>query len=237
MTRLATNLAWFVAGLVLAVGLSGRSADFGTRAPEFQLEFGQCRFALERDGVFWQSEHYHRNYMSPRCASFGVADRFGGSRLGWRVAFLAAGNLEARDNVAMFGDELNHADGVQPCDTKTLLGCRAAFSGTGHTYGLSVSGTHTASLGRFDLIGEAGLFFFRSVFYMTVRPIDYKGDQQYGTLDTGWQHPPAPFGGVTLRHRDVYAALRYYWPPGHSGIDLTNHGFTQLALGYAWRFR
>jgi hypothetical protein len=201
--------------------------------PELQLELGQCRFGKAPDGTFYQSDYHTSNYLTPRCASFGLADKFErGGRLGWRVAYLVAGSIEARDNTFIRND-----DGLRniPCDPGvTVAGCHATMNGSGNMRGVSFSLTGDLKLGPVTAIGEGGLLFFKSQFKATATPL-YPAPEMEVNEESTWWDMPAPLLGLTLRYGDVYVAARHYWPAGHRPLSLTDHSFTQLSVGLAFK--
>lgn len=227
----------FLAGVIVAIGLSGR-------AVEIFVEDGQCRFGLERDGTFYNADLRHHNYMTPGCASFGFADKFKESRIGWRIALIESGAIQARDNVARVVDGSQETG--KPCDPDAngnWLGCHAVFNGRGKMYGFSLGLTYEQPLALgFSAVGEGGLLIFRSVFRSNIVPLDYKkpdGEtpETSGVQDSGWLSAPAPYMGLMLKYGRAYAGLRYYWPSGHRALSLTNHSFTQASAGVvAWKF-
>jgi len=210
-------------------------------ATEFQIEAGQCRFGLQTDGTFYQSDRYTDNYMTPGCASLGFADKFKDRSLGWRVALLWTGHIQTRDNITTFFD----ADAFQPnlvCQNNfgpnRARGCLVDVNAHGHTWGFVFSGTYEYRVGWLGMIGEAGLFFFRHSFQShathkdctTCRPInDY--DESSGPFTN-----PSPLLGLTVKVGSIYVAARHYWPAEHRALSLTDHSFTQFTGGVAWKF-
>jgi hypothetical protein len=219
--------------LVLLAWLPGASAG------EFSAEWGQCRFALEANGTFYQNDRYTRNYMTPRCATLGIADRFGDGPWGWRVAVLWTSYIQARDNITTVFDD----DAFQhnlTCNNVPIggRGCLANINGDGHTYGISVGGTYQHRLGILTLTGEAGLFFFRHSFHAQFRHTDCDRCHPLGSYDesSGPFTNPSPLLGLTFRVGAVYFAARHYWPAEHRALSLTNHSFTQLSSGFVVRY-
>jgi hypothetical protein len=211
------------------------------RASELQTEFGQCRFGKERDGTFYQSNLYTRNYMTPRCASLAVADRFRDGPWGWRIAFLWTGQLAARDNVATFFDEDAFRSNLVCNNTPGpgfARGCMVNIVGHGHTWGFSFAGTYEQRLGPLRLGAEAGLFFFRHSWHMTATHLDCSTCRHINDYDesSGPFTDPSPLAGLTARVGPVYFAARYYWPAEHRALSLTDHSFLQLSSGLAWKF-
>lgn len=210
-------------------------------ATEFQMETGQCRFGLQTDGTFYQSNLYTRNYMTPGCSSLAIADRFKESSFGWRIALVWTGQIEARDNIATFFD----ADAFQPnlvCQNNfgpnRARGCLVNVNAHGHTWGFALSGTYEYRIRWLLITSEAGLFFFRHSFHShadhkdctTCRYInDY--DESSGPITN-----PSPLLGVTFKVGHVYFAARHYWPAEHRALSLTDHSFTQFSSGLAWKF-
>ena len=225
---------WLLIALVLLHASNSQGA-------ELQAEYGQCRFGLERDGVFYQADRHTDNFLRPPCVTLGIADKWKGSeRFGWRVAFVQTGSIQARDNIATIHDDDAHTYGV--CDPLTGDNCIASFNGSGRTYGISASLTAERRFGAIKIIGETGLFFFHHSFRVRAKSIDcpvgvcyptptVEGDQSSNLWDM-----PNSLAGITLRYRDVYLALRHYWSGGHRALSLTDHSFTQLMTGIAWRF-
>lgn len=218
-------IAGFLAGFIVAIGFSG----YGT---ELFTEAGQCRFGLEKDGNFYQQQRHTDNYMTPRCLSLGVADKFNDGPWGWRASVQVAGKIEARDNVAAIGIEL-----VPPhfaCDQATSFGCTSNFNGSGRTWGFTAGITNEQRLGFIRVIGESGLFFFTHRFRARQTNIDYApvggANGEYDETSKLWDMP-SPFLGLTLRYGDVYLAARHYWPTGHRALSLTNHEMNQIVVG------
>ena len=219
--------------LVLLLVAAAATAE----AHEIQFEWGQCRFGLERDGTFYQSDRYHQNYMTPGCGGIGIADRFTDGPFGWRVAFLATRSIEARDNVAtLFDQDAFRANLV--CHNASGppgrgRGCIASFRGNGHTWGFSFSATYERRLGPIRAVAETGLFFFRHSMHAEAEHIDCTTCRKTGNYDesSGPFTAPIPLVGLTLRLGHVYAAARYYWPAEHRALSLTNHSFSQFSSG------
>lgn len=234
------DLVCIILGALLALVFQAKSS------PELQLEYGQCRFGVERDGMFYNSDLPHRNYMTPHCGGLALASKFGASRWGWRFAYFASGTIQARENWARVVD--GSAETGKPCDTSvTWVGCHARFDGVGYMYGFSLGLTYEQPLGwGFSAIPEVGLLHFRSVFKTDIRPADYqKPDYEpaeiHGVQDSGWSGTPAPYAGLMLSYSiakavRVYAGMRYYWPTDHRALSLTNHAITQIPFGLAVGF-
>jgi hypothetical protein len=203
-------------------------------SPEIQLELGQCRFGKAPDGTFYQSDYQTTNYLTPRCMSLGLADKFEkGGRIGWRVAYIVTGSIEARDNLFIRND-----DGLRsiPCDPPNFVaGCHATMNGSGNMRGLSFSGTADLPLGPVTVTGEMGLLFFKSQFKATALPVDYVGQVMEVNEESKWWDTPTPMLGVSLRYGDVYIAARHYWPAEHRPLSLTDHSFTQLSVGLVFK--
>ena len=216
--------------LILAF-LLGEEAVKKARGAELQFEFGQCRFGLADNGTFREEGFDYRNYMTPKCGSIGVADKFGESSVGWRIAYLDTGNIQARGNVARYGDDQNR----QPCDSKTTIGCRARFNGSGYTYGVMFGLTKEYPLWIFNAQGEAGIFYFRHRFHANAVQVDSGAgpEQQYDSTSK-WSAAPSPYFGLSLRYSHIYAGARYFWPTGHRELSLTNHSLTQIYTGAAF---
>lgn len=223
---IAAFLAGVIVGGIVFNALSGR-------AGELALELGQCRFGQERNGTFYESDPGmdYSNYMTPRCGGISWSDKFGSSRWGYRIAYLDSGSIQARSNVARYGDDLNR----QPCDPKTTIGCRAHFDGSGYTYGVSLGLTAEARMGEIRAAGEAGLFFFRHRFHASAMPLEQgAGDEQNYDATSSWRSPHSLLLGITLRYRDggPYVYARHYFPSGHRELSLTNHSMTQFGVGF-----
>ncbi len=201
--------------------------------PEIQIELGQCRFGLANSGTFYEEEggYDHQNYMTPRCGGIGLADKFKDSSFGWRIAAVRTGNIQARSNVARYGDDQNR----QPCDPATTIGCKASFTGAGYTYGVSFGLTDEHRVGDLRVIGEVGLFFFRHAFQATAVAIDSgAGGEQHYAATSSWTAPPAPLLGLTVRYGNLYMAMRHYFAAGHRELSLTDHSMTQYIIGLAF---
>jgi len=208
-------------------------------AMEYQAESGQCRFGLQTDGTFYQSDRYTRNYMTPRCASIAIADRFKDGPWGWRVGFVWTGSIQARDNIATAFD----ADAFQhnlTCNNVPLggQGCLASVNGWGRTWGFSFAGTYQYRIGLAALVGEAGLFFFRHRFHSHPVHTDCSNCNPMGDYDesSGPFAEPSPLLGLTLKIGYLYVAARRYWPAEHRALSLTDHSFSQLSTGLAVRY-
>lgn len=212
----------FVAGFILAIGFPGKAVDlFG--------ELGQCRFGLAPNGTFYESDPGmdYKLYMTPRCGSVGIADKFGESTFGWRLGYMRTGTIQARGNIARFGDDQNR----QPCDPKTTIGCKAIFNGSGFTEGVTASLTdeHKWGLG-FSTVGEAGLFFFRHRFHATATGTDVEG-VWHADEKSSMKDAPSPFLGLMLKQGPIYFGMRHFFPMGHRSLSLTDHSITQYVLG------
>ncbi|HUQ25247.1 MAG TPA: hypothetical protein VM140_06220 [Burkholderiales bacterium] len=211
-------------------------------ALEYQAEIGQCRFGLEKDGTFYQSDRYYRNYMTPSCAALGIADKFKDGPFGWRVAFVRTGYIEARDNITTAFD----ADAFQPnlvCNNSPNppnggRGCLANLNGNGNTWGFSFSATYEQRLGPLRAVIESGLFFFRHSFHNHPTQIDCTACRPLGDYDesSGPFTNPSPLLGLTLKAGFLYFAARHYWPAEHRALSLTDHSFTQLSTGLAFKY-
>ncbi|HUQ25248.1 MAG TPA: hypothetical protein VM140_06225 [Burkholderiales bacterium] len=211
-------------------------------AGEFQAEIGQCRFGLERDGTFYQSNLPTHNYMTPGCASVGIADRFNDGPFGWRIAFLWTGSIEARDNITTALD----VDAFQPnlvCHNAggppgRGRGCLVNHNGNGHTWGFSFSGTVEQKIAFASVLAEAGLFFFRHSWHSHPSHIDCTTCRAAVDYDesSGPLADPIPLLGLTLKVGYLYVAARHYWPGEHRALSLTNHSFTQLSTGLRFQY-
>lgn len=230
------DLGFFALGAVLCV--IGR----GISAPELQLEVGQCRFGVERDGVFYQADQHTDNYLRPACAAIGIADKFKSAHgFGWRAWFMKTGNLEARGNVATL-DEDAHTSGT--CDPATGHHCHWRFDGAGSLKGIGASLTAEVPVyERWSVIAEAGVFFFKSSFSVTITPADYVGASKRGEEHSHWTDQPSPLIGLTVRRERpfglpiaVYGAVRRYWPAEHRALNLTDYSHIDLMLGIGKEF-
>lgn len=221
-------LTAFIAGFIVAIGFSGK-------ATEFFSEIGQCRFNPERSGTFYEGGRKTNNYLTPVCITVGISERFKDSAFGYRVSYLSAGHIEARDNRASIVVE--GAPVTATCDQLTGFGCTADYNGNGRTFGFTGSLTYTRRIGPIEVTGEGGLFFFKHCFSASVVRPDIPGwvpgpYKECGEL-TG---PPSPFLGLMLRKGPVYAALRdFYQPLGGRPLSLTDNSFTQVSAGLAWK--
>lgn len=200
-------------------------------AADLSLEFGQCRFGVERDGMFYNADLPHQNYMTPRCGGLVYSDKWRDSRFGWSAGLITSGNIEGRGAVARVVDG-SHETGL-PCDTSTWLGCHATFDGEGKMYGVRLGLNYDHPLPwHMSLRAEGGMLFFRSVYRSTISPVDYTDKEIKGVQDSGWNSTPAPWVGVMWRYHDrLYIGARYYWPAGHRALSLTNHAITELTTG------
>lgn len=219
-----SRLAYFIAGFILAIGFSGR-------AVEYFFEGGQCRFSDDR-GAFYHADLPHQNYMTPRCGSFGVQDKFSDGNWGWRLGYLESGAIHARDNYTRMLD--GEYETNLPCNWPAgYFGCHAVINGSGYMYGFTAAITRDFHVyDQWKVIPEGGLFFYRSVFRATIRAADFEFSKEwYVAEDSGWKAWPSPFIGLTIRYGPVYAAVRHYWPSGHRALSLTDHSFTQIMTG------
>ena len=209
---------------------------------ELDLGLGQCRFGLEADGTYYQSDRPTKNYMTPRCLALAWSDRVGRGPLGWRVGFLWSDQIHALDNVATFFD----ADAFQhnltcnntPGSPTRGRGCIVRIRGHGYTVGLSLSGTYEYPIRRARLIGEAGLFFFRHELRMKIDHIDCTTcppvrDDNSRSGPFTW---PSPLLGVTLKAGRAYISARKYWPGEHRLLSLTDHSLVELGAGLSIPF-
>ena len=220
MTKYALG---FAAGFILAIGFSGK-------AVELFAEGGQCRFD-DAHGAFYHGDLPTHNYLTPRCGSIGLQDKFEDGKWGWRIAYLESGSIKARDNIARQLD--NSYETTAPCDTSTWIGCHARINGSGYVYGFSFGITRELDVYKgLKVIPEGGLFHFRSVFRASIRAVDFNcgGCEWYVQEDSGWKAWPAPYAGLTLRYGHIYAAARYYWSSGHRALSLADLR-TQFSLG------
>lgn len=248
MKRLARDLALFLLGLLSAIVI----ASFAQKT-ELQLEYGQCRFDIERYGTFQQPDRYTANYLTPRCASLGLAGRFGSflgdrdsGRWGWRVALVVSGTIQARGNVAtLYDDEAGRHDlacgGGHADRNLDGRGCLARETGSGDVAGFSVSLTRAFSAGPIEIVPEAGLFFFRSRFHNHPTLVDCGDCNPQSDYDAGRRldiisAPPDALLGAAVRRGSVYLAVRRYLPLGHRALSLTDNAFTQIAAGLALPF-
>lgn len=205
------------------------AAPVAAHAVDLYAELGQCRYGLAANGTFYESDPGldYRNYMTPRCGAVGLAGAFGASSFGWRVGYLRTGTIQARDNVARFGDDANR----QACDPVTTVGCRASFNGSGYSEGvtLSLTDTHKWSQ-RVSTTNEAGVFFFRHRFHATATGQEIPGvwhaDEQSRITDA-----PSPYLGLIVRYGPVYYSIRHYFPMGHRALSLTDFSMTSHSIG------
>lgn len=233
---LARSLGFVLLGFAAGVLVTGQTT-------EAQLELGQCRFAAERDGVFYQADRYTRNYLTPRCASLGLAGRWGESKWGWRLAVLVTGQIQARDNVTTLHDsEMGRHDlACDPTPSTPNHGCLQRHTGSGSVRGISASLTRELFVhGPWSLSGEAGLFFHESRWASRPSHVDCNGCWQHPDYDAGQgsdmlKAMPATLVGLTVRYGSVYFAARRYESPGGRPLSLTDGTFTQLSAGVAWR--
>jgi hypothetical protein len=222
-----------------------------SHAAEAFAEAGQCRFGLAPDGTYYQSDRYTRNYMTPRCGVFGLADKFRGSAFGWRVGFLWTGSIEARDNIATFFDADAFQPNLPPCDISfgpnRARGCIVTLNGHGETWGFTFSATYEQRLRWLTVTPEAGLFFFHHVFYVQPTHIDCTNCRpiQGSKEADGPFTDPSPLLGLTFKVGAVYFAVRRYWAPKHYNVpfiqgrdapSLTDHSITQVTSGLVLRF-
>jgi hypothetical protein len=206
-------------------------------AVDFSGEVGQCKFSLERNGALYQKERHTDNYMTPRCYTLGLADRFKDGPWGWRIGFVTTGAVEGRDNIAAVVFE-----GAPPslqCNPATGLGCVGKFDSWMREWGLSFGATYEKRIGPFRITGESGLFFFHTHAHAAVTQIDCTSCGQFGEYDqtSGPFMQPTPLVGLTLRYEHVYFAARHYWPADHRPLSNTNYAFTQLSGGLVWEFK
>jgi hypothetical protein len=212
------------------------------QATEFQIEAGQCRFGLQTDGTFYQSNLYTRNYMTPRCTSLGLADNFKAGPFGWRIAVLWTGQIEARDNIATFFDADAFQSGLTcnntPGTPGFARGCLVNVNAHGHTWGISFAGTYEQRFAVVTVMLESGFFFFRHSFHSHATHKDCTNCRYINDYDesSGPFTNPSPLLGVTFKVGHIYFAARHYWPAEHRALSLTDHSFTQLSTGLVVKY-
>jgi hypothetical protein len=220
----ATSLAvGFLIGLSVALTINSHSQGL-----ELQAEAGQCHYGLQRDGTFYQSDRTTSNDLRTACGSLAIAGRFDELR-GWRVAYMNLGTIRSRDNHVTQWDE-ERAQPLPPCDPVTKHGCTAVMHGEGRNYGFLFSLTKRFPMEHFDVIGEAGLFFFRSKFNAWATR-DEDGGYSSVSESAGFRKPPAPVLGIGVRKGPFHLMLRHGWSLDHRALSLTDHSFTQLMAG------
>lgn len=229
------DVVFLVLGAAIVVSVQGIGG-------EVQVEAGQCRFGVERDGIFYQANQHTDNYLRPACASIAFADGFKSyPGFGYRAWFLKTGSLQARGNIAT-SDEDAHTTGT--CDQTTGAHCHWRFDGAGDVKGVGASLTmQVPIIDRWSVIGEAGIFFFKSSFSVTITPTDTATAVRRGEEHGSWTDMPAPMAGLTLRNDrplglpfSAYFAVRKYWPAEHHALNLTNFGHTDAVLGISKEF-
>lgn len=201
-----------------------------SRATDLFAETGQCRFGLERDGTFYQSDRHTDNFLHPGCISLGLQDKWKDSRFGWRASFVATGTIQAKGNMAV-NDETRGS--TAPCDMMVSeANCPIRFDGAGQTYGITLGSTYEQPLfAHAALIAESGLFFFQHHFKAEARFVDCcHRTISYNETSKLWD-TPSPFLGLTMHYRYVYVAVRHFWPSGHRALSLTNHEMNQFVVG------
>lgn len=241
-----TKLACFLAGFILAIGLSGK-------ATELLVEYGQCRFGKATDGTFYDSKMSPKLYLTPRCAEVGIAKKFAGSSWGWRIGFLQSGSVESRDSRAPMNDGLYFSE---PCSDEHWMNCHSLFGGSGRMHGFSFAITKDKQLGGLWWTrGEVGVLFFEHFFNGYAKPQDYNGGAvvaagaingtaqkwEGGSLHQASKLPgmPVPRIGMSLGYGPLYISVRYNFAPGtfglpgHDGSSVTDHSFTQITAGLA----
>lgn len=222
--------------LAVAAILASSATIAAEPSPEFFVEAGQCRFGVERDGVFYQTDKHTDNYMHPACASLGFQNKWKGSDwFGWRVAAIKTGSISARGNVATV-DEAQHQSGQ--CDPNTGMFCLYRFDGRGDLRGLSLGLTGDVRLpAGFKLTGETALLFSKSSFSVTITPIsDPNAPERRGELHGSWTDTPTMMLGASLRWGPAYVFARKYSAAEHRSLNLTDYSFWNFGVGAAAAF-
>lgn len=219
-------LAGLVAGLAVALAINSFSV-------ELQIEGGSCKYGPAKDGTFYQSDRLTNNALRTHCYQVGLAGQFKDSLYGWRVAYQNLGSIRTGPNDVTDYDEEAFGHLPQSCDPVTKHGCTAVMSGSGHNYGFTFSLTRRFPFKYFDVIGEAGLFFFRGRFDAhAVRNED--GGVSEVSENSSYLKPPAPLLGLGIRKGPVYAMYRRGWTLDHRELSLTDHSYQQLTVGLVW---
>ena len=218
-------------------------------------EYGQCRFGQADSGTYYQSDKPHSNYLTPRCASVGIAfkmpERWSMPGVGWRAAALFSGSVEARDNLAPMNDGLYDPT---PCSNAHWANCNSYFGGSGRMQGIQVSVTKERAIrGRWWAQGEVGLLFFEHFFNGYAKPADFDGEPMVRGgyvqgVSTRWEdaglnqyssifNMPIPMIGASIGYGPAYFAARYHHAPNateltsRAGLSITDHSVFQLTAG------
>lgn len=223
-------------------------------AGELQAEYGQCRLGQSKDGDFWQSGKATSNHLTTPCASLGLAGKFGASRWGWGLAFIATGTFESSGNVATFrDDEAGHNFSPSDCQDNGR-GCMTVHHGSGDLKGIRVKLTRSFDLGNhLEAIPEMGLLFNR-IFWrdeadwygssparfctnaecvrLRSQP-ELPGNYDHSEWKDVFRAAPSLSPGITLRYRQVYLSLRRDIPMGGRPLSLTDGSMTELMIGVA----
>ena len=216
-----------------------------------ELEYGQCRFGLAKDGTYHDRRFGSHNYLTPRCASIGLAGKFQRfATWGWRVAFIQSGSVEARDNMAQMNDG---NPSPHPCNETfgTFVhweNCHGLFGGSGRMRGIKLAVTKEWNLGaRWWTQAEAGVEFFEHFFNGYVKPYDFDGAFAPAVGATGgsatkWEggglnqesalaDKPLPLLGARIGYGPLYFVIRYQFPVNRPGQSITDHSHLDLMGG------
>lgn len=227
--------------LRIMVGAVALAFALPASATEIQAEYGQCRFDAAHNGTFYQEGRYTQNYLTPDCASLGIAGRFVNRNYGYRAFGIVTGYMQNRDNVATYrDDEIDTAHGS--CGPMPDgHNCMTTHNGSGNMVGIGASLVRYIDLpGNWQVTGELGFLIHRVKYYNGPKFLggpndgapagDFKHDERtndfLGTL-------PSTFVGVTLRWRQVYVFARHYSHSGGRGLSLTKDNMTNIGVGYA----
>jgi len=163
-SNLPALLAAFLAGVLVALGY-GAIAE-----PRVELEMmlGQTKFHAREDGTWWQSGPSSETKNGLISSSYLLGMKYTAGAVGLRYGYTRLGDYSGDNWASVRDEDANHVLNADTCNATTAKDCPALYRGRGRAQGLYFGPTLEHSFGGLTVLGEVGMFLFRSTYDVTV---------------------------------------------------------------------
>lgn len=158
--KLLRDLLLVLLGALIGNALMSPAADF-------EMMLGKTKFHAREDGIWWQRNQETNNSLVSSSYLLGL--KWNASKhVGARFGYTRLGDFSGENWASVRDEDASHHMDATTCNPKTGQDCLALYSGRGHTSGFYLGPFAETKVGPVQLLGEIGVFKFRSRYDVTV---------------------------------------------------------------------
>ena len=129
---------------------------------------GQTKFRERENGTWWQSGPSAVTDNNLISSSYLIGLKWAGERYGFRIGYTRLGDYAGDNWASVWDEDADHVLTATTCDPVSANNCPALYKGTGRAQGVYFGPTVENRWGKWGALAEAGLFFFRSTYDVSV---------------------------------------------------------------------